>query len=255
MAESRIALTFAFRVASRLFSSGTAFLGAAAVFIPTVQASAQQTQSPPAGRVIVIGEGSVSVTPDYAQIGSGVTTRAKTVKEATDANSRLMAAIIKALLDSGVAQKDIQTSRFSVQPVYAPQEPRTESKLAGYSVSNRVRVKIRQIDQVGEVLDRLVSAGVTDIGNVEFLVSEPSTALDQAREAAIADARRKAEVYAHASGIQLGRVEWISEDSGFAPPVPMRSPGASATMPASVPITSGEDTLRVRITVGFDIAR
>jgi uncharacterized protein len=96
---------------------------------------------------------------------------------------------------------------------------------------------------------------VTDIGNVEFLVSEPSTALDQARAAAIADARRKAEVYAHASGIQLGRVEWISEDSGFAQPVPMRSPGASATMPASVPITSGEDTLRVRITVGFDIAR
>jgi uncharacterized protein YggE len=166
-----------------------------------------------------------------------------------------MAAIIKALLDSGVAQKDIQTSRFSVQPVYAPQEPRTESKLAGYSVSNRVRVKIRQIDQVGEVLDRLATAGVTDIGNIEFLVSEPSTALDQAREAAIADARRKAEVYAHASGIQLGRVEWILEDSGFAPPVPMRSPGASATMAASVPITVREDTLRVRITVGFDVAR
>jgi uncharacterized protein YggE len=154
-----------------------------------------------------------------------------------------------------IAQRDIQTSRFSVQPVYAPQESRAESKLAGYSVSNRVRVKIRQIDQVGEVLDRLVTAGVTDIGNVEFLVSEPSTALDQAREAAIADARRKAEVYAHASGIQLGRVEWISEDSGLAPPVAMRSPGASAAVAGSVPITSGEDTLRVRITVGFDIVR
>src|SRR6266516_2252192 len=206
MAESRIALTFAFRVASRLFSSGTAFLGAAAVFIPTVQASAQQTQSPPAGRVIVIGEGGVSVTPDCAQIGSGVTTRAKTVKEATDANSKSMAAITKALLESGVAQRDIQTSRFSVQPVYAPQEPRTEPKLAGYSVSNQVRVKIRQIDKVGEVLDHLVTAGVTDIGNVEYLVSEPSKALDQAREAAIAEARHKAEVYAHASVIQLGRV-------------------------------------------------
>jgi uncharacterized protein YggE len=114
-----------------------------------------------------------------------------------------MAAVIKALRDSGVAQSDIQTSRFLVQPVYAPQEPRTESKLAGYSVSNRVRVKIRQIDQVGEILDRLVTAGATDIGNVEFLVPEPSTALDHAREAAIADARRKAEVYAQASGIQL----------------------------------------------------
>jgi uncharacterized protein YggE len=92
MTESRIALTFAFRVASRVFSSSTAFLAAAAAFVPTVQALAQQTQSPPIGRVIVIGEGSVSVTLDYAQIGSGVTTRAKTVKEATDANSRSMAA-------------------------------------------------------------------------------------------------------------------------------------------------------------------
>ena len=254
MRESRIALTFAFRVASRVFSCSTAFLAAAAVFVPTVQATAQRTQSP-IGHVIVIGEGSVSVTPDYAQIGGGVTTRAKTVKEAMDANSRSMAAIIKTLRDSGVAQSDIQTSRFVVQPVYAPQEPRTEPKLAGYSVSNRVRVKIRQIDQIGEILDRLVTAGATDIGNVEFLVSEPSKALDHAREAAIADARRRAEVYAQASGIQLGRVEWVSEVSGFAPPAPMRSSEASAMTAASVPITGGEDTLRVRITVGFDIAR
>ena len=75
MTEWRIALTFAFRVASRVFSSSTAFLAAAAVFVPTVEAPAQQTQSPPIGRVIVIGEGSVSVIPDYAQIGSGVTTK------------------------------------------------------------------------------------------------------------------------------------------------------------------------------------
>jgi uncharacterized protein YggE len=106
--------------------------------------------------VIVIGEGSVSVAPDYAQIGSGVTTRAKSVKDAMDANSRSMAAVIKALRDSGVAQSDIQTSRFLVQPVYAPQEPRTESKLTGYSVSNRVRVKIFLI--VWSQRERLTSA-------------------------------------------------------------------------------------------------
>jgi len=232
----------------------TVLLGAVTIFVPVVQALAQQTQSTPLGRVIVIGEGSVSVMPDYAQIVTGVSTRAKTVKEASDANSRSMAAITKALLDYGIAQSDIQTSRFSVQPVYAPQEPRTESRLAGYSVSNRVRVKIRQIDQVGPVLDRLITAGATDLGNVEFLVSDPSTALDQAREAAIADARRKAEVYARASGIQLGRVEWITEDSGFGPLVAMRSQAAPGATAASVPIASGEDTLRVRITVGFDIA-
>src|SRR5260370_41353402 len=133
MAESRVALIFAFWVTSGLFLSA---ILAAAGFVPTVQAQAQQTQSLPVAGVVVIGEGSVSVTPDYAQIGSGVITRANTVKEATDANSKLMAAIINALLESGVAQRDVQTSRFSIQPIYAPQEPRNEPKLAGYSVSN-----------------------------------------------------------------------------------------------------------------------
>jgi len=251
MAGLRVAPTFAFQVASRL--SGIACLAAAAAFVPALQAQSQP-QSPPDGRAVVIGEGSVSVTPDYAQIESGVTSRAKSVKEATDANSKLMAAITSALLESGVAQNDIQTSRFSVQPVYAPQEPRTEPKLVGYSISNQVRVKIRQIGKVGEILDRLVAAGVTNVGNIAFLVSDPSKALDQAREAAIADARRKAEVYARASGLRLGQVVWITEDSEFAPPLPMRAQGATAAMTAPVPIAAGEDTLRARVTVGFDIA-
>jgi uncharacterized protein len=251
MAGSRVALTFTFPLASRL--SGIAFLAAAAVFVPAINAQAQQAQSPPDGLVVVIGEGSVSVTPDYARIESGVTTRAKTVNEATDANSKLMATITSALLESGISQKDVQTSRFSVQPTYA-QEPRTEPKLVGYSVSNHVRVKIRQIGKVGQILDRLVTAGVTDVGNIAFLVSDPSKALDQARETAIVDARRKAEVYAQASGLRLGRVIWITEDPGFAPPIPMRAQGASTAMAPSVPIATGEDTLRVRVTVGFDVA-
>jgi uncharacterized protein YggE len=204
--------------------------------------------------VIVIGDGTVRVTPDYAHVESGVTTRAKTVKEATDANSKLMAAITSALLDSGIAQADIQTSRFSIQPVYAPPEPRAEPKLTGYSVSNQVRVNIRQIGRVGEILDRLVAAGVTNVGNIAFLVSDPSKALDQAREAAIADARRKAEIYARASGLQLGKVIWIMEDSGFLP-VAMRAAAAPGMAAAPVPISTGEDTLHARVTVGFDIAR
>jgi uncharacterized protein YggE len=82
----------------------------------------------------------------------------------------------------------------------------------------------------------------------------PSQALDQAREVAIADARRKAEVYTHASGVRLGQVKWIIEDGGVVLPVPMRAQAGSASMAAPVPIATGEDTLRVKITVGFEIA-
>src|SRR5262245_24712352 len=141
---------------SRQRLSGVGLLAAAGVLISTVHAQAQQAQSAPYGLVIVIGEGSVSVTPDYALITSGVTTEGKTVKGATDANSKLMAAISTALLDRGIEQKDIQTSRFSIRPVYAPHEPRTEPKISGYSVSNQVSVKIRKIGDLGEILDHLV---------------------------------------------------------------------------------------------------
>jgi uncharacterized protein YggE len=240
--------------ASRLFLFAIAFLGLATACVRNVQAQPQQLQCPPVAGVIVIGEGSVSVAPDYAQIGAGVTVRASTVKEATDTNSQLMNAITAALLRKGIDPKDFQTSRFSIQPFYAPQETRTEPKLAGYSVSNQLNIKIREISKVGEIIDDLVTAGATDIGSIIFLVSNPSNVLDQAREAAIADARRKAAVYAHASGLQLGQVEWITEDPGFAQPFPMRAQGASSAI-AAVPIVTGEDTLRARITVGFEIAR
>jgi uncharacterized protein YggE len=215
---------------------------------------AQQLQGQPEARLVVIGEGSVRVAPDYAQVISGVTTRAKTVKEAADANSRTMAAATLALVQSGIARQDVQTSRFSVQPVYTPQQPGTEAKLSGYSVSNQVTINVRDLNKVGDILDHLITAGVTNVGGVTFLVSDQSKVLDQGRAAAIADARRKAEIYAQASQLRLGEVAWITEESGFAPPVGMRAQAAPAAMATSVPIAPGEDTLRVRVTVGFAIA-
>jgi uncharacterized protein len=227
-----------------------AFVAAAAFCVPT--AHSQQPQTPEA-RLVVIGEGTVRVTPDYARIVSGVTTRAKTVKEASDTNSRIMAAATSTLLQSGIAQRDIQTSRFSVQPVYAPpQQPPTEPKLTGYSVSNQVTIDIRDLNKVGDILDHLITAGVTSVGSISLLVSDQSKALDQGRAAAITDARRKAEIYAQASQLRLGDVAWVTEDSGFAGPVAMR---ASAPMATSIPIAPGEDTLHVRVTVGFAVVR
>ena len=221
----------------------------AVIFAAVLPAGADDAKPAPEARIIVIGEGSVSAAPDHARITSGVTTRAKTAKEASDANAKAMAAVLAALQSAGI---DIQTSRFSVQPVYTSPGPNMEQRLTGFSVSNQVSVTIRQIDKVGDILDRLVTAGATDAGNVEFLHAEQSKTLDRAREAAMVDARRKAELYAHAAGLTLGSVAWVTEDSSaplFAPKVAMR-----AAMPGGAPIATGEDTLQVRITVGYEIA-
>ena len=234
-----------------IFASAISALIAAALASP---AQAQQPQSERQANIVVVGEGSISAAPDYAEITAGVTTKAKTAKEATDANAKLMTAVTAALLDAGIAQKDIATTRFSVQPVYSAQTGTSESKLTGFSASNQVAVTIRQIDKVGEIADRMVAAGVTNIGNLVFLHTDTSKLLDRAREAAVADARRKAELYARASGVALGPVVGISESSAYTPFAAMDGSFLRAKAVAT-PIASGEDTLRVEITVGFAIAR
>jgi uncharacterized protein YggE len=228
---------------------------AAALSVVPARAENAEPKSPAEARVIVVGEGRVTVAPDYARVRSGVSTSAKTVKEASDTNSKLMADIIAALAGAGIAKKDIQTSEFSIEPVYASPTPPGGPKLSGYRVSNQVNVTIHEISQAGDILDRLVKAGATDAGSIAFLVSDREKALDQAREAAIANARHKAELYAHASGLTLGRVAWITESSDFEPIAPMASRMKLAAPARPVPIESGEDTITARITVGFDIAQ
>jgi uncharacterized protein len=228
----------------------------AAAFAFVFAAAPALAQSPQGqaadARIVVTGEGQIGAAPDYAAISAGVVSRAKTAGDAAEANAKSMAAIINALTDAGIARNDIQTAQYSLQPVYAAPQPGSEQKLTGFSVSNRLNVKIRDIGKTGAILDKLVAAGATDIGNVEYLHSNSLALLDQARQAAIADARRKAELYAKAAGLTLGVVAFVSEDSGVAPPVFGKVMRASApAMPTQ--ILSGEDTLSVQIVVGFDV--
>lgn len=229
-----------------------------ALSIAVVRAQTAEQKPRVDGRMVVTGEGRVAVAPDQVQISGGVTTSAKTVKEASGANSKVMAAIVAALLESGIAEKDIQTSQFSIEPIYTSQSKLSgsvESKLSGYRVSNQVNVTIHQISQVGEILDRLVNAGATDAGSVAFLVSEREKALDQAREAAIANARHTADLYARAAGVTLGRVASITEGSDFAPMSGIEGRLREASTARAQPIEAGEVTITARVTVGFDIAQ
>jgi uncharacterized protein len=268
--ETRKFTVTAFALALR--KTGLEILPLAALFAATISVAAVQAQTqtqpqepsaPAQARVIVVGEGSVTAPPDHARVTAGVSTTAKTVKEASDSNSKVMAAIMAALGDAGIAKKDIQTAEFSIEPIYTSPSskistdiPNGAPKLSGFRVSNQVNVIIRQISQVADILDGLVKAGATNVGNVAFLVSDREKALDQAREAAIGNARHKAELYAHASGVTLGRVAWITESSDFEPIAPMAIARPKLASPARpVPIESGETTMTARVTVGFDIAQ
>ena len=202
---------------------------------------------PPA--ISVTGEATVSVPPDLAQVEGGVSSDAKSAREASEANNAAMGKVLLALKAAGVEEKDVQTSRLSLQPQYAPNRS-GPSPVVGYRASNRVTLRVRDVTKVASMIDTLVGAGANEIGGINFMVSQASKLLDEAREKAIADARRKAEIYARAAGVTLGAPVSISEE-GNAPPLPYRR--MAGGMAATAPVAQGEETLSVTVNVSWAI--
>ena len=207
-----------------------------------------QTVVPPSV-ISVTGEATVSVPPDQAQIDGGVTSEAKTAREASDANNTAMGKVLLALKGAGIEEKDVQTSRLSLQPQSAPNRP-GPSAIVSYRASNRVTVRLRDVTKVANVIDTLVGAGANEIGGINFVVTQASKLLDEAREQAIADARRKAEIYAKAAGVTLGAPLSIAEQ-GSPGPIPFRK--MAVGMAASTPVAQGEETLAVTVSVSWAI--
>ena len=156
-----------------------------------------------------------------------------------------------ALKTAGIAAKDIQTSNFTVQPRYQYNNNGKPPLLDGYDVSNTVTVTVRKLDSLGNVLDKAVSAGSNQINGIQFQVSKPETAEDEARKLAVEDAHRKAMIYAKAGNVALGDIASISEGGGFEPPVPMlRAKAMSADGSSSAPpIAGGEQALGIDVNI------
>jgi uncharacterized protein YggE len=208
-----------------------------------------QTMPPPA--ISVTGEANVSVAPDQAQIDGGVTSDARTAREASEANNAAMSKVLLALKAAGIDGKDYQTSRLSLQPQFATQSKASERPgIVSFRASNRVMVRIRDVAKVASVIDALVTAGANEIGGINFTVTQASKHLDEAREKAIADARRKAEIYARAAGVTLGEPISISEEGA---PVPMFRGKMAAPMAAGAQVAPGEETLSVTVHVSWAI--
>jgi uncharacterized protein YggE len=201
--------------------------------------------------IAVTGEAHVSAPPDLAQIEAGVTSEAKSAREASDANNAAMRKVLLALKDAGIDEKDYQTSRLSLQAQDSPPKPGAQRTIVGYRASNRLTIRLRDITKLASVIDMLVAAGANDIGGIDFMVSQASKLLDEAREQAISDARRKAEIYAKAAGVALGVPLSISE--GGAPQPMFRARLATAAPMAPVPIAQGEETLSISVSVNWAI--
>jgi uncharacterized protein len=226
---------------------------AAAVAAGTLLAVPARAQTEPPAMISVTGEAQVSVPPDLAHIDGGVTSEAKTAREASDANNAAMGKVLLALKGAGIDEKDYQTSRLSLQPQNSSSKPGGPSTIVGYRASNRVTIRLRDIAKVANVIDTLVGAGANDIGGINFTVSQASKLLDEAREQAIADARRKAEIYARAAGVTLGAPLSITEGGAPGPILYRRMAAPMAA--AGVPVAQGEETLQVTVSVSWAIKK
>jgi uncharacterized protein len=213
-------------------------------------ATAQTSAGVPGMRqVSVVGHGEVKGAPDTATVQIGVETEAATAKDALAQNSAQAQAVQEKLTKLGVDAKDIQTSNFSINPTYGSDG----RQVTGYHVSNMVTVKIRQLDQAGTLLDQVVQAGANSVYGVSFSVENPEALLDQARKAAIENARARATQLAGASGAAIGDVLVISEN--VAPqPIPMPLARAEAAGAAqAAPVQPGEQSFSVDVQVTFGL--
>jgi hypothetical protein len=212
-----------------------------------------------AGSITIEGRGEVMAAPDVAQINSGVTTQGATAREALDANSAAMAELIAQLKASGIEARDIQTSGFSVNPNYVYTEERDANgyslppKIAGYQVANTVTVTVRALDTLGSILDKSVTIGANTVNGVTFSVADPSALYDEARKAAFADARAKAELYAAAAGGTLDEINSISESQSFNSPQPVAMYSMRADAEAAVPVEGGELAFAINVNVQWEL--
>jgi uncharacterized protein YggE len=202
--------------------------------------------------ITVTAVGSASAVPDRARVATGVVSEAGTAREALSTNSAAMEKLIAGLKQNGIEPQDIQTSGLNLNPRYTNPRDGQPPVIDGYQVSNTVEVHVRNLDQLGEVLDQLVTLGANQMNGITFEVSAAETLRDTARKDAIANARRRAELYATAAGAKVGKVIAIAEGTEGSPP-PYFKAGRAAAMTAAVPIERGSQSLEASVMVTWEL--
>jgi uncharacterized protein YggE len=206
--------------------------------------------------IAVTGTGKVSVTPDVGEIQLGAQVTQPTVQQARDQAAKAMDAIRGALKQQGVEDKDIATSGFYIQPQYNYRPDGGAPTISGYMVNNTVTVKVRKVDTLSRVLDAAVTAGgdAVRVNSVQFTVDDPEKYTDEARKAAVENARAHADQLAKAAGVSLGKARSMSESSGSVPrPIAVAAPASGKGGAAETAVSPGETSVSVTVSVVYDI--
>jgi uncharacterized protein YggE len=200
----------------------------------------------------VSGTGEVRAAPDQAQLSTGVVAQAPSAAAALAANARAMNRVFDTLKRAGIAEKNIQTSNFSVSPQYAASKPGQTQHIVGYDVSNTVSVLVDKLDNLGPTLDALVASGSNQIDGPSFAIADPKPLLAKAREAAVKDATDRAATIAHAAGVSLGPIVSISE--GGTPLLEQTPRSMMSFAKAPTPVASGEEGVSASVSITWETA-
>jgi len=228
-------------------------LGAAALPAAAGAQQASITQTIAGTRLDVNATGEVTRVPDVAVISAGVVSRSATASAALQDSADRMQRVLAALKRAGIEDRDIQTSNVSLNPEYRyPQDQAPQ--LTGYTASNSVTIRFRDIRNSGKILDALVGQGANQISGPNLIVDKPEAALDEARAKAIAIGRARADLYARSLGMRVARIVAITESGGYAvpPPMPVMMEARMASLPATK-IEAGEQKLQVNLAITFEL--
>jgi hypothetical protein len=228
-------------------------LGAAAWAAPAAAQQASITQTIAGTRLDINATGEVTRVPDVAVISAGVVTRSTSATGALQEAADRMQRMIGALKRAGIEDRDIQTSNVSLNPEYRYPENQSP-QLTGYTASNQLTIRFRDIRNSGKILDALVTQGANQISGPSLTIDKPEAALDEARANAIAAGRARAELYARSLGLHVLRVVAVSESGGYAVPPPAPPMPMMARMEAAqTKIEPGEQKLQVSVAMTFEL--
>lgn len=230
------------------------FFAAAALAAPASAAEVQIASTGPIVELTVTER--VEAEPDLVRVGAGVTIDAPTAVEAMRVNAQAMSAVVERIRQLGIPERDVQTAGISLGARYDYDQATQRQVFRGYQASNRVNIRLRDVQQTGQVLDALVAAGATDLSGPDFSVEDSSAARTQARTAAMETVREQALSYARMAGYSDIRLLKIEEGAAVQPPRPMmRVAAAEAAFDASTPVQPGLVEEAVTVTVTYELAR